>query len=113
MAVSAGTRLAPSAFIPDETQHRRQIAAYLREVHQGHIGNVGNLTLSINSATTPVKDFRAGFNSFIGFTPLTANAAAELGAGTMYVSSRSAEGFTVTHANTATADRTFVYCILG
>lgn len=111
MTISAGSRLAPGAFIPDEKQHRRQIAAYLREAHQGHLANTGVLTLSTGVASTSFIDFRVGPNSFIGLSPTTANGAAALA--TTYVSSRSAEGFTITHANTATADRAFVYCILG
>lgn len=113
MAASAGSRLAPSTFLPDEKQHRRLIALWMREAHQGHLGNVGTVTLGTGVAATSVTDFRVGPNSFIGFMPTTANAAQELGAGTLYVSSRSAEGYTIAHANSVTADRTFVYCILG
>lgn len=113
MPASAGSRLAPAAFMEDERQHRRLIALYLREAHQGHLANVGNVTLGTGTAATVVTDFRVGPGSFVGFTPTTANAAQELGAGTMYLSSRSAEAFTIAHANSITADRTFVYCVLG
>lgn len=113
MTVSAGSRLAPSGFVADEQQHRRSIAQWEREAHQGHLGNTGNITLGTGTAATAVKDFRVGPFSFIGLMPTTANAAAELGSGGMYVSDRSAEGFTITHASTTTADRAFVYCILG
>ena len=111
MSTSAGARLDPTPFIPDDMQHRRLIAQWMREAHQGHLGNTGTITLSTGVATTPVVDFRVGANSFIGLTPLTANGAGALGS--TYISSRSAKGFTITHANTATADRAFVYCILG
>ena len=113
MALSASSRLAPSAFIPDGQQHRRLIAQWMREAHQGHIANTGSVTLGTGVAATSVTDFRVGPNSFIGLMPTTANAAGEIGGGTIYISSRSAEGFTETHANTTTADRAFVYCILG
>ena len=113
MAASAGSRLAPSAFLFDSIHHRRQIASWMREAHQGHLGNVGEVTLATSAASTSVTDFRVGPNTFIGLMPITANAAAELASGGCYVSSRSAEAFTITHANTATADRTLVYCILG
>ncbi len=113
MSTTAGSRLAPSGFIPDEQQHRRNIATYLREAHQGHLANVGTVTLGTGTAATSVVDFRVGPNSFVGFMPTTANAAQEVGAGTLYVSSRSAEGFTIAHANSTTADRAYVYCILG
>jgi hypothetical protein len=111
MARSAGSRLAPPLFHRDEVTHRQLISGYLREAHQGHLGNVGTVTLATGALTTAVIDLRAGAFSFIGLMPTTANAAGALG--TTYVSSRSAEGFTITHANTVTADRTFVYCILG
>lgn len=113
MATSAGSRIAPPSFLPDQTQHRRLMAQWMREAHQGHLGNVGTLTLGTGTAATSVVDFRVGPNSFVGLTPLTANAAGEIGGGTIYVSSRSAEGFTLAHSNTTTADRSFVYAILG
>lgn len=111
MAMSAGTRLAPSTFIADEQSHRRSIAQWMREAHQGHLGNVGTLTLAANVATTIVVDFRVGPNTTICLSPLTANAAGALA--TTYISSRLNESFTITHANTATTDRTFAYCVLG
>lgn len=111
MAASAGTRLAPPIFLQDDRQHRRLMAQWMREAHQGHLGNVGTVTLGTGTAATAVIDFRVGPNTCINFMPTTANAAAELA--TLYVSSRSAEGFTISHANTSTADRAFVYCILG
>jgi hypothetical protein len=111
MAVSAGTRLAAPQFQVDQWQHRRAIAAWMHEAHQGHLGNTGNLTLSTSVGSTTVVDFRVGPNSVIGLMPTTPNAAAALA--TTYISSRSAEGFTITHANTSTADRVFAYSILG
>jgi hypothetical protein len=113
MATSAGSRIAPSPFLMDSVQHRRLIAQWMREAHQGHLGNIGTVTLGTGVAATSVVDFRVGPNTYIDFMPTTANAAAELAAGGMWVSSRSAEGYTITHANTTTADRAFVYCVLG
>ena len=113
MAVSANARISVPYFDTDEIQHRRALAQWAREVNQGHLQNTGNVTLAAGAATTVVTDLRVGAFSFIGFMPTTANAAAEIGAGAMYVSSRSAEAFTITHANNAQVDRTFVYCILG
>lgn len=113
MTTSAGTRLSPPPFIFSEQEHRRQLGAWAREAHQGHLANVGSVTLSTATAATAVVDSRVGPNSFIGLMPTTANAAQELGAGSLYISARSAEGFTIAHANTSTADRAYVYCILG
>lgn len=113
MALSAGSRLGPPTFLQDEKVHRRLIAQWMREAHQGHLDNTGTVTLGTGTAATSVVDFRVGPFSFIGFSPLTANAAQEVGGGTMYISARLNESFTITHANSVTADRTFVYCILG
>ena len=113
MAASAGTRQALPPFLLDEKEHRRQIAMWMREVHQGRLANTATITLTANAASTTVSDYRAGANSFIGFTPQTANAAAEIGAGTMYVATQGKQTFTITHANNAQADRTFRYCLLG
>ena len=43
----------------------------------------------------------------------TANAAAEIGNGTMYIGAVNNGAFVVTHANNAQADRTFLYVALG
>lgn len=79
----------------------------------GRTNNVNNITLTENVATTVVTDARVGADSVILFMPKTANAAAEVGAGTMYVSSRGKETFTITHANNAQTDRDFEYAIIG
>lgn len=113
MTVSSGSLLAPSSFIADEIQHRRLIAQWMREAHQGKLANTGTVTLTANVASTTVTDARAGATTFIGFMPQTANAAAEVGAGTMYVATQGKQTFTITHANNAQADRTFRYCLLG
>lgn len=111
MAVSIGTRLAPTGFISDSTQHRRLIAQWMREAHQGHLGNVGSVTLMAGTANTAVVDFRAGPKSVIHLMPVTLNAAGALSS--LYIANRSAETFTIVHANTVTADRAFAYSILG
>lgn len=111
MAVSAGSRPAAPGFQIDQTLHRRQIAVWMREADQGHLNNVGNVTLATGTAATVVSDFRIGPNSVIGLMPTTANAAGAIA--TTYISSRSAEAFTIAHASTTTADRAFAYSILG
>jgi hypothetical protein len=45
--------------------------------------------------------------------PASANAATEIGNGTMYVSAVANGSFTITHANSATTGRTFLYAIVG
>ncbi len=72
----------------------------------------GLVTLAANAASTVVTDPRVTATSIITFSPKTANASAEIGAGGMYVSAQVAgTGFTITHANNAQADRSFSYII--
>lgn len=80
-------------------------------IMQGRVNDKGTVTLEVSAATTVVSDTRVGPNSVITFMPTTANAAAEIGNGTMYVSARSNGSFTITHANNAQADRTYGYRI--
>jgi hypothetical protein len=111
MAATAGSRLAPPAFILDELNHRRQLSIWAQAAHNGHLGNVGNVTLDTGTANTAVVDARVGPNSVIHLMPTTLNAANALS--TTFVANRTAEAFTITHANTGTADRAFAYSILG
>lgn len=98
----------------DEKEHRRQLGFAINRLIDGKINSTGSVTLTANAATTVVSDARSGSASFIEFMPTTANAATEKGAGGMYVSARTAgTGFTITHANNAQNDRTFIYVILG
>ena len=111
MPASAGSRLGPPQFQPDEKLHRRSIANWAFEANQGHLANVGVVTLTTGTAATVVTDFRVGPNTVIGLMPTTLNAAEALAS--TYISGRSAEAFTITHANTSTADRAFAYSVLG
>lgn len=113
MAVSANARTSVPVFEPDDVQHRIRLSNWAIQAAQGKLNNTGSVTLSAGVASTSVSDARVGINSFIGFTPTTANAASETGAGTMFLSTRGDGFFVITHANNATADRTFAYCILG
>jgi hypothetical protein len=54
-----------------------------------------------------------GSGSTLLLTPATAPAAAEVGNGTLYVSTVANGSFTVTHANNSQAVRTFLYAALG
>lgn len=91
-----------------------------RRIHEGFVNlfsgkmnNTGTFTVTQSAATTVVTDPRCGPESVINYTPTTANASAEVGAGTIYISAKSDGSFTVTHANSATAGRTFDYTITG
>lgn len=114
MSTSAGMRVSlPPSFLSDDPEWKRAVGRWMLEINQGHLNNIGNVTLTANVASMSVSDARAGANSFIGFMPTTANAGLELGAGTLYVKARGKQVFTLKIANNAQADRTFVYTILG
>jgi hypothetical protein len=74
------------------------------------------VTLTLSAATTVVTPTFSGTVAE-GSTPIltatTANAAAEVGNGTIYVSAVHNGSFTITHANSATTGRTFLYAIQG
>src|SRR3990167_4497453 len=92
----------------------RKAATIIDNLLLGHLNAVGTFTLAANVATTTVSDLRVTPDSCIAFMPTTANAAAEIGNGTMYVGTKTAgASFVVTHANNAQADRTFAYAIIG
>lgn len=97
----------------DEQEHRFKIASSVNQLYDGKSDNHGTFTLTANQATTTVSDLRAGVDSKIFYTPTTANASAEVGNGTIYISAKGKESFTVTHANNAQSDRTFDYMIVG
>jgi hypothetical protein len=91
----------------------RDVASVVNLMLDGKTNATGTFTLSASTTTTSVTDVRAGTNSVINFTPTTANAAAEVGAGGMFISARADSSFTITHANNSQSDRTFIYTIIG
>lgn len=97
---------------PHETDLNRIVLA-IRDLFMGRSNASGSFTCTINQATTTVTAKNCGATSRIMITPTTANAATEQGNGTVYVSSKAAGSFVVTHANNAVAGRTFDYAICG
>lgn len=93
----------------------RQIASAVAVLFQGKFNNTGSVTLTAGATTTVLADPRLTVDSVLQFDPLTANAAAELAAGTLYVlaANRNNATATLTHANAVTTDRTFRYTIIG
>ena len=88
----------------------RKLAEAIDLMANGQSRTVGSVTLTASTTTTTVTDKRITPSSHIPFTPTTANAAAEIGAGGMYVSARTnATSFVITHANNSQTDRTFTY----
>lgn len=81
----------------------------INEMLKGRGNQTGTVTLTANAATTTLTDNLLTADSVVVFMPTTANAAAEIGAGGMYVSARNNGSFTITHANNAQTDRVFYY----
>jgi hypothetical protein len=99
--------------LPAAGADSRQTAQAVNLLIDGKFNSTGTVTLTASAASTAVTDYRAGPDSVIVFTPTTANAAAEQGGGTMYLSARAKQGFTLTHANNSQTDRTFLYIVIG
>jgi hypothetical protein len=91
----------------------KKIILSIQQLAAGRSNGVGSVTLTISVATTTVTDMNCAVGSTVLFTPTTANAATEIGNGTMYLSAVANGSFTVTHANSATTGRTFKYAIVG
>lgn len=88
-----------------------RIVRGIRDLFQGRSDCAGSFTCTANAATTTVTAKNCGAGSKIVITATTANAATEVGNGTIYVSAKAAGSFTVTHANSGTTGRTFDYRI--
>lgn len=99
---------------PANSELRRQYEV-LQQMRSGKLELVGEVTLTAGAASTSVTDIRISPQSLIVWHPRTANAAAELANGTMYVTDANmANGsMVITHANNAQVDRTFRYGVLG
>lgn len=103
-----------TAYVPGVTEtDLKKIVLAIQQLAAGRSNAVGTVTLATGAATTMVTDKNCAVGSTPLFTPVTANAATEIGNGTMYVSAVANGSFTITHANSATSGRTFLYAIHG
>lgn len=89
------------------------IVATIIQLVQGRNNATGAVTLTANAATTVVQAPNCSTGASPGLTALTANAAAELKNGTLYVSVVANGSFTITHANNAQTDRNYVWWAIG
>jgi hypothetical protein len=103
-----------TAYVPGITEtDLKKIVLAIQELAAGRSNAVGTVTLAPSAAITIVTDKNCAVGSTPLLTPVTANAAAELGNGTMFISAVANGSFTITHANSATTARTFLYSIVG
>ena len=88
-----------------------RIVRSIRDLFEGRSNASGAFTVTPNAASTVVAAQNCAPDSRIFLQATSAAAATEVGNGTIYVSAKSQGAFTVTHANSATAGRTFDYRI--
>lgn len=104
------------AYVPGLTEtDPKKIIQSLQELAAGRSNTVGSVTLATGAATTVVTT-RTGTcapGSVPILIPATVNAATEFGAGSWYISSVGIDTFTITHVNSATMLRTFLYVVVG
>lgn len=110
MTVVKGYPIVPEV-MPNEVEHRRALARAANGATSGRLNAVTQVTLAASSTTTTLTDARIGANTFIGFSPLTSDAAAALSG--LYVSSQQKGQATLTHASAASVDRTFSVLLIG
>ncbi|MFH1343602.1 MAG: hypothetical protein ABIL01_20715 [Pseudomonadota bacterium] len=103
-----------TAYVPGITEtDLKKIVLAIQQLAAGRSNAVGTVTLATGAATTAVMDKNCAVGSTPLLTPTTANAAAEAGNGTMYVSTVTNGSFTITHASSGTPGRTFLYALHG
>jgi len=103
-----------TAYVPGITEtDLKKIVLALQQLAAGRSNAVGAVTLATGSATTTVMTENCAQGSTPILTPASASAAAEIGNGMMYVSAVTNRSFTITHANSATPGRVFLYAVLG
>ncbi len=85
----------------------------VNQLADGRCVAAGEVTLTVNVATTTVSNDVIPAGCFPQLTPASANAATEMGNGTCYVSAVAKGSFTITHANAATTGRKFYWHAVG
>lgn len=112
MAIRAPSQVTNPSAMPSWV---KDVADIITAMQRGRSNNVGTVTLTANSSSTTLTDARIAADSAVILVPTTANASAEIGAGTIFVSDtgRVNGSVVITHANNAQTDRTFRYSIVG
>ena len=99
--------------LPQQGGDPRAVASAVNLLIDGKLNATGTFTLTASATSTTVTDLRASGDSVILYSPLSANASAEVGNGTIFISARNKQNFVVTHANNGQTDRNFMYVVLG
>ncbi len=103
-----------TAYVPGITEtDLKKIVLAIQQLAAGRSNAVGSVTLTPGASSTTVTTANCAAGSVPILVPASANAAAEAGNGTMYVSAVANGAFTVTHANSTMAGRVFLYAVVG
>ena len=103
-----------TAYVPGITEtDLKRIVLAIQQLAAGRSNAVGSVTLLTGVPSTSVATSNCATGSVPILVPASANAATEIGNGTMYVGAVANGSFTVTHANSATTGRTFLYAVVG
>jgi hypothetical protein len=90
-----------------------KFAIAIQQLEQGRSNAAGVCTLAASVASTTVKAPNCAATTKVLLFPRSANAATELGNGTLYVSAVANGSFTLTHASNGQTDRIFHFVCLG
>ena len=99
---------------PDPRETRANlIVRAIRQLVEGRSNAAGSVTLAANQTTTTVSSEVIPAGCFPQLTPASASAAAEWGAGSIYVSAVAKGSFTITHADSADTTRVLHWHAVG
>ena len=99
---------------PADPVERRRYEV-IQAMRRGKLECTTTVTLTAGAASTTLTYANLSPQSVVTFDPMTANAAAELYGGTMYVleADRGDGSWVITHANNAQVDRKFMVSCIG
>jgi hypothetical protein len=99
--------------LPPAGANERDRDFAIRQLIDGRNNAVGTVTLTASVTTTVVTRTNANANGYVFLMPLTATAAGALATTYILAANITKTGFTITHANAVSVDRTFAYVMLG
>lgn len=99
--------------IQREERDPQRIVDAIRQLVEGRQNSVDDVTLTPGSTTTVVKFPNCSRDARVFLFPQTANAAAALATTFVRKADITQSQYTITHANSAQADRTFSALVIG
>ncbi len=103
-----------TAYVPGITEtDLKKIVLAIQQLAAGRSNATGSVTLATGVSSTTVTTANCAAGSVPILVPASANAAAEVGNGTIYVSTVANGAFTIAHANSATPGRVFLWAVVG